>query len=108
MEFLVMSIIRGQEIISILYGSEARSELVSLFRKNPGLIDSIDGVARRTGRNASVIRSDVAELMKLGILRTVNISGREVISLDRLKDSEIQRIVDEFTKESSKDIETKV
>jgi predicted transcriptional regulator len=103
-----MSISTGQEILNVIYGSEARADLVSLFRKNPGLIDSIDGVARRMGRNASVIRSDVAELMKLGIIRTVNVSGKEVISLDRLKDSEIQRIVGEFTKESSQDSGIKV
>ena len=95
-----MSMRTGPEILTILFGSEARVDLVSLFRKNPGLIDSIDGVARRTGRNASVIQSDVAELMKLGILRSVNVNGKQVISLDRLKDSEIQRIVGEFTKES--------
>jgi hypothetical protein len=60
------------------------------------------------GRNASVIKVDVAELMKLGILRTVNVSGKEVISLDRLKDSEIQRIVGDFTKETSQDSGIKV
>jgi predicted transcriptional regulator len=103
-----MSTRTGPEILNILFGSEARVDLVSLFRKNPGLIDSIDGVARRMGRKSSVIRSDIAELIKLGILRTVNVSGKEAISLDRIKDSEIQRIVNDFTKESSQGIEVKV
>jgi hypothetical protein len=107
-EFVIVSVITGKEILGVLFGSEARVDLVSLFRKNPGLVDSIDGVARRMGRNASVIQSDVAELMKLGILRGVNIGGKQVLSLDRLKDSEIQRIVDEFTKESSQDSGLKV
>ncbi len=89
----------GQEILNVLLANETRADLVYIFRKNPGLIDSADGVARRIGRNQEAIRQDVEELVKLGVLRTRRLgdsTATVVISLDRQKDREIQNDVGKF------------
>ncbi len=86
----------GQEILNVLLANETRADLVSVFRKNPGLIDSVEGVARRIGRTQGTIQEDVTELVKLGVLRTRKLGDSEVISLDRSKDKEIQNNVGEF------------
>lgn len=88
----------GQEILNVLLATEARADLVTIFRKNPGLIDSLEGVARRIGRTQATIQDDVAELVKLGVLRTRRLGENEIISLDRSKDKEIQENVGEFLK----------
>jgi predicted transcriptional regulator len=79
----------AEQALSILLGSEVRGDLLILFHKNPGLIDTIDGVARRIGRTTVVIEADVRELVKIGVLKQKKIGVSEVICLDRAKDKEI-------------------
>ncbi len=80
----------------MLLATETRADLVSIFRKNPGLIDSAEGIARRVGRNGGAIQADLQELVKLGILKTRRFGDNEVISLDRARDKTIQNEVGEY------------
>lgn len=80
----------GQEILTVLLANETRADLVSMFRKNPGLIDTVEGVARRIGRTTESIQNDVTELTDLGVLKSRKVGNNEVVSLDRIKDKEIQ------------------
>jgi hypothetical protein len=79
----------GSEILSTLLGSEVRGDLLVLFHRNPGLIDTVDGVARRIGRTAIAVISEVRELLQLGVLRQKRIGALEVVFLDRAKDKEL-------------------
>ena len=79
----------GGEILSTLLASEVRGDLLVLFHRNPGLIDTVDGVARRIGRTTVAVISDVRELLVLGILRQKRIGTSEVVFLDRAKDREL-------------------
>ncbi len=79
----------GSEILSRLLGSEIRGDLLVLFHKNPGLIDTVDGVARRIGRTTVTVISELRELLELGVLRQKRIGASEVVFLDRTKDREL-------------------
>jgi len=77
------------EVLSTLLASEVRGDLLVLFHRNPGLIDTVDGVARRVGRTTIAVISDVRELLQLGVLRQKRIGSSEVVYLDRAKDREL-------------------
>ncbi|HZD12553.1 MAG TPA: hypothetical protein VE177_03425, partial [Candidatus Binatus sp.] len=62
---------------------------MSLFHRNPGLIDTIESVARRVGRTREFIEQDVDALVELGVLVRKKIGNSEVIRLDALKDKQI-------------------
>ncbi len=79
----------GSEVLSTLLASEARGDLLVLFHRNPGLIDTVDGVARRVGRTTIAVISDVRELLQLGVLKQKRIGNSEVVFLDRAKDREL-------------------
>ena len=90
--------VSADQVISTLLGSEVRGDLLVLFHRNPGLIDTIEGVARRIGRSADTIQSDVRELVTLGVLREKKIGRTEVIFLDRAKDRELLESVAEHVR----------
>ncbi len=75
--------------MSTLLASEVRGDLLILFHKNPGLIDTVDGIARRIGRTTVAVISDVRELLQLGLLKQKRIGASEVVFLDRARDREI-------------------
>jgi predicted transcriptional regulator len=84
------------ELVSRLLSTETKGYLLALFRKNPGLIDTLEGVARRIGMNAESVRQDVNDLIEIGILNRRKIGNNEVISLNREKDKEIQKKVRKY------------
>src|SRR3989449_11202244 len=69
-----------------MLSSEIKGDLLVLFHKNPGLIDSLDGVARRIGRVGTAIQADVQDMLNVHILSSRQIGGREVIFPDRSGD----------------------
>ena len=79
----------GSEILLTLLGSEIRGDLLVLFHKNPGLIDTVDAIARRIGRTTVTVISELRELLELGVLRQKRIGASEVVFLDRAKDREL-------------------
>lgn len=86
----------GSELIRRLLASEIKGDLLVLFHKNPGLIDTIDGIALRIGRKGKSIDNDVKDLVDIGLLRSKRIGGFEVINLDPKRDEEIQGIVADY------------
>jgi len=83
----------AQQIIATLLSSEVRGDLLVLFHRNSGLVDTIDGVARRIGRTGFSIENDVRDLVKLGVLKMKKIGSSEVILLDRARDREVLEAV---------------
>jgi len=81
--------VSGSEVLSTLLASEVRGDIQVLFHRNPGLIDTVDGVARRVGRTTIAVISDVRELLQLGMLRQKRIGSSEVVYLDHAKDREL-------------------
>lgn len=77
------------KMLQTLLASEVTGDLLVLFHRNPGLIDTLDSVARRIGRTGSSIEEDVQALVNIGILRTRKIGRSEVLLLDRAKDQEV-------------------
>jgi len=64
-----------------------------LFHNNPGLTDSIEGVARWIGRTASEIEADVKDLVDLGLLVKERFGKLDAVSFDTNKDKQIQEII---------------
>ena len=89
-----MSVALGaKEVAVVLLSSEVRGDLLALFHRNPGLIDTVEGVALRIGRRGEAIEGDVKALVDLGVLKTKMSGDKRVIVLDRARDREIQSLL---------------
>ena len=86
----------ASDILNRLLSSEVKGDLLVLFRKNPGIIDTIDGVARRIGRTGDSIENDVKDLVDLGVLERKQVGRLEAIFLDRARDGEVQQIIGNY------------
>ncbi len=86
-----------------LLSTETKGDLLVLFHKNPGLMDTPNGVASRIGRVAKSIEEDVKDLVNLGVLATKRIGNSEVIFLNHEKDKEVQEMVADYFRGLKKD-----
>ena len=92
--------ISPREVAARLLSSEVKGDLLTLFHRNPGLIDTVEGVALRIGRMGEVVEDDVRDLLDLGLLKTRRIGGQRILSMDRLRDREIQALLAEHVRNS--------
>ena len=80
-----------------LFSSETKVDLVVLFHRNPGIADTVEGVARRIGRNGPEIEHDLDDFVSMGILRKRDsTNGKAILQLDRSKDKEMQNVLDHY------------
>jgi hypothetical protein len=86
----------GESLFKRLLSSTAKGDLLLLFRKNPGLIDTYDGIARRIGRRGEAIRAEAMDLLQIGVLSTKKVGDSDVLFLNRQKDSEVQESVAKY------------
>jgi hypothetical protein len=82
--------------LGALLSSSNKADLLVLFHRNPGLIDTVEGIARRMGRKGSAISSDVSELASASILQKKVVGKSEVYFLNREKDRESQKNIAEY------------
>jgi hypothetical protein len=88
--------VEAQKYLDIILSSEIRADLVSLFRKNPGIIDTPEGIARRMGYLPKVIQSDLDEITGLGVIGKKKLGNREIYFLNHDRDTEVQQTIGSF------------
>ncbi len=87
-----------KRLFESMLSSEVKGDLLVLFHKNPGLIDSLDGVARRIGRVGTAIQADILDMVNVRILGARQLGAREIIFLDRSGDKAAQEAITEYLK----------
>jgi len=74
-----------------LIGTEIKAELLRLFHMNPGILDTVESIARRIGRMAKDVDPEISTLVELGVLRKERFGKLDVVSLNTSKDREVQK-----------------
>jgi hypothetical protein len=77
------------EIVNTILSSVNTVELMKLFQKNPNLIDTMEGVAKRIGQTAPQVENDVNKLVDLGVLVKVPSGKATILVLDKKRAREI-------------------
>ena len=90
----------GHSVVERLLSSDVKAQLLVLFRRNPGLIDDVEGIARRVGRKSASIEADLKELAEIGVVEERRVGSTAVFSLNGKRDAEVQREVGIFVMKS--------
>jgi hypothetical protein len=77
------------DIVNTILSSVTTIELMKLFQKNPNLIDTIEGVAKRIGQTAVHVENDIDKLVDLGVLIKIPSGKTTVLVLDKKRAREI-------------------
>ena len=79
-----------------LIASGLKGDLVVLFRRNPGIMDTKEGVARRLGVEHEAIENEMQDLITVGFLKKRQFGKYDVVYLDEKRDKEIQESATAF------------
>jgi predicted transcriptional regulator len=88
----------GESLLQSLLGSDVKAQLLVLFRRNPGLIDEVEGIARRVGKRKESVEADLKALVEIGVVQEKQVGSTAVYSLNAKKNAEVQREVGTYLK----------
>ena len=91
-----------RELSQKLIGTEIKAELLRLFHMNPGILDTVESIARRIGRMPKDVETEISTLVELGVLRKERFGKLDVLSLNTSKDKEVQKKLAALIEESAK------
>jgi DNA-binding transcriptional ArsR family regulator len=83
----------GESLLQSLLSSDGKAQLLVLFRRNPGLVDEIEGIARRVGKKKEAVETDLKGLVEAGVVKEGRVGTVPIFSLDRKRDAEVQKAV---------------
>lgn len=66
---------------------------MTLFHKNPGIMDTSDGIARKIGLLKENVQPDLDEIAKIGIIGKKKFGNHEVYFLNQSRDAEVQQSI---------------
>ena len=75
--------------------SDLKAQILVFFHNNPGVVETVEGLARRMGTSAEAMRTDVADHVSLGVLRSRVVGGKTVLLYNRAREDEIRRFIEE-------------
>lgn len=85
---------RMRDELGLWVASELKVIVAVFFRKNPGMIDSLESLSQRLAIPAARLRPELEDHVKLGILRERKIGETTVYMLNRRRMGEIEGYVE--------------
>lgn len=70
--------------------SGVKVTIASFFRQNPGVIDTLSGFSRRLSIPEDVLRVELADHVRLGVIRERGSGDKAIYMLDRARRREIE------------------
>lgn len=82
-----------RKLFEVWVDSELKAQVVIFFNNNPGVVETVDGLAKRLGLNAILLREAVADHVRLGLLQERRLGEKTVLVFNRDRRKEIQSVV---------------
>jgi predicted HTH transcriptional regulator len=67
-------------------------EMMELFKNNPNIIDTAEGLAKRLGTTKEKIDFDIINLVNLGVLKTKYVGKTPILYVDKKRTEEIDSV----------------
>lgn len=82
-----------RKLFEVWVDSELKAQVVIFFNNNPGVVETVEGLAKRLAINAALLRDAVADHVRLGLLEERKLGDKTVIVFNRNRRNEIQDVV---------------
>lgn len=84
-----------RKLFEVWVDSDLKAQVIVFYQNNPGVIETIDGLARRLGTNVDKLRHDIAAHIQLGFLHEKKVGDKVVLVYDRQQHKAIEDFIAE-------------
>ena len=83
-----------KKLLELWVDSNLKVQVIVFYHDNPGIIETVEGLAKRLGTNVNHLRKAIAGHVSLGILRQQKADGVTRLVYDRGKEDDVQRFIE--------------
>lgn len=85
-----------RKLFDVWVSSERKAQIVVFFHRNPGVVETVEGLARRLGIHPDALRDDLKDHIDLGVLRERKVGDKTVILYDKSRRGSIEKLIQEY------------
>jgi hypothetical protein len=78
--------------------TDLKAQVIVFYQNNPGVIETMEGLARRLGTNVDELRKNIAAHVQLGFLHEKRVGDQTVLVYDRQQHTRIENFIAEELK----------
>ncbi len=82
-----------RKLFEVWVDSDLKAQIILFFHNNPGVIETMEGLARRLGTTVESLRQDIAAHIELGLLKERKLGQKTVLVYDRNRRSDIENFI---------------
>ena len=83
------------QMLDLWVATDLKLQVIVFFRNNPGVIETIQGLAQRLGTSPEELTADIAGHIALGILRERRAGEAVILVYDRSREKEVKAMVEQ-------------
>lgn len=87
-----------KKLFEVWVSTGLKVQIVVFFHDNPGVVETLEGLARRMGITTEALRQEIRDHVALGIIRERHVGDKTVLVYNKSKEQEIQDFITERLK----------
>ena len=83
-----------KKLLELWVDSSLKVQVIVFFHDNPGILETLEGLAKRLGTSVDRLRKEIAGHLSLGILHEQKVDGITLLVYDRRKEGSVQNFIE--------------
>ena len=92
-----------RKLFEVWIDSDLKAQVIVFYQNNPGVIETVEGLAKRLGTNPEQLRKDIAAHVHLGFLHERRVGDQTVLVYDRQQHKRIEDFIAEELRKKIKE-----
>lgn len=84
-----------RKLFEVWVDTDLKAQVIVFYQNNPGVIETVEGLARRLGTNEEQLRKDIAAHIQLGFIKERKVGEQIVLVYDRDQHKRIEEFIAE-------------
>ncbi len=89
------------KIMELWVASDLKVQVLVFFHDNPGVIETMEGLAKRLGTSVEGLRKEIAGHIALGLIKEQKANGYTLLVFDRRREGDVQKAIAEHLRKLS-------
>lgn len=90
------------KILDLWVASDLKVQLLAFYHDNPGVMETLQGLALRLGTNANALRKEISGHLALGLIKEQKAGPMTILVFDRKREGEVQGAIEQHIMTLSK------
>ncbi|MCA1810647.1 MAG: hypothetical protein LC623_01385 [Halobacteriales archaeon] len=83
------------KIMELWVATDLKVQVLVFSHDNPGVLETIEGLATRLGTNVAALRKEIAGHLSLGLIQERKAGAHTILVFDRKREGEVQRAIEQ-------------